>query len=111
MTSPVLQGVIAIVRSRSQLPLADIVGAIRAGGLDLVELTLTTPGALTAVGELRSARPDAPLGMGSIRTGLDARRAIDAGASFLVTPTFQPSVLDEARRDRVPVACGVKSRS
>jgi 2-dehydro-3-deoxyphosphogluconate aldolase/(4S)-4-hydroxy-2-oxoglutarate aldolase len=44
--------------------------------------------------------------MGSIRTGTDARRAIDAGATFLVTPTFQPSVLEEARRSDIPVACG-----
>jgi 2-dehydro-3-deoxyphosphogluconate aldolase/(4S)-4-hydroxy-2-oxoglutarate aldolase len=106
ITSPLLQGVIAIVRSRSELPLAEIIAAIRAGGVDLVELTLTTPGALAAVGEFRSAQPDVPLGMGSIRTGSDARRAIDAGATFLVTPTFQRSVLDEARRDGIPVACG-----
>jgi 2-dehydro-3-deoxyphosphogluconate aldolase/(4S)-4-hydroxy-2-oxoglutarate aldolase len=106
MTSLALDGVIAIVRSRSELPLAEIVDAIRAGGLDLVELTLTTPGALAAVSELRSAQPDIALGMGSIRTDRDARRAIDAGANFLVTPTFQPSVLTEAERDGVPVACG-----
>jgi 2-dehydro-3-deoxyphosphogluconate aldolase/(4S)-4-hydroxy-2-oxoglutarate aldolase len=105
-TSPVLQGVIAIVRSRLELPLIDIVGAIRQGGVDLVELTLTTPNGLAAVTEFRSANPAAALGMGSIRTGTDARRAIDAGATFLVTPTFQPSVLEEARRSDIPVACG-----
>lgn len=105
-TPPALQGVIAIVRSRSELPLRDIVAAIQQGGIDLVELTLTTPNALAAVAEIRSADPAGQLGMGSIRTGDDARRAIDAGATFLVTPTFQPSVLDEASRDGIPVACG-----
>jgi len=105
-TSAVLQGVIAIVRSRAELPLREIVAAIQRGGIDLVELTLTTPNALAAVTELRSANPGAALGMGSIRSGADARRAIDAGATFLVTPTFQLSVLNEARRDGIPVACG-----
>jgi 2-dehydro-3-deoxyphosphogluconate aldolase/(4S)-4-hydroxy-2-oxoglutarate aldolase len=102
----VLQGVIAIVRSKSELPLGDIIGAIQRGGIDLVELTLTTPGALAAIGRFRSSQPNTPLGMGSIRTAADARRAIDAGATFLVTPTFQPSVLDEAGRGGIPVACG-----
>ena len=106
MASAALRGVIAIVRSRVELPLSEIIAAIRQGGVDLVELTLTTPNALDAVTRFRSANPGSALGMGSIRTAPDARRAIDAGATFLVTPTFQPSVLAEAQRDSIPVACG-----
>lgn len=86
--------------------MGDIVAAIQRGGIELVELTLTTPGGLAAIGQFRSSQPNVPLGMGSIRTAADARRAIDAGATFLVTPTFQPSVLVEAGRDGIPVACG-----
>jgi len=96
--------VIAIIR----LPSAE--GAVRAGeilagaGLAAVEVTLTTPGALSAVSELRAALPASCLvGAGSVRTAEQAASARDAGAQFLVTPTVRPAVL--AATD-LPVVCG-----
>jgi 2-dehydro-3-deoxyphosphogluconate aldolase/(4S)-4-hydroxy-2-oxoglutarate aldolase len=105
-TTGQLRGIVAIVRSRQDIALEPIIDTIRSGGVELVELTLTTPGALDAVTRFRNSNPGLPLGMGSVRTGPEARRAIDAGATFLVTPTFQPKVLKEARRSGIPVACG-----
>ncbi|MEV0267970.1 bifunctional 4-hydroxy-2-oxoglutarate aldolase/2-dehydro-3-deoxy-phosphogluconate aldolase [Hamadaea sp. NPDC050747] len=96
--------VIAIIR----LPSAE--GAVRVGriladaGLPAVEITLTTPGALSAIGELRAAVAGACLvGAGSVRTPEQAISAREAGAEFLVTPTVRPAVLAAAE---VPVVCG-----
>jgi 2-dehydro-3-deoxyphosphogluconate aldolase/(4S)-4-hydroxy-2-oxoglutarate aldolase len=67
-------------------------------GLPAVEVTLTTPGALSAI----EAMPGV-LGAGSVRTPSQARQAQEAGAAFLVTPTVSPAVLAAAT---IPVVCG-----
>lgn len=96
--------VIAIIR----LPSAD--GVVRAGellagaGLTAVEVTLTTPGALSVLPALRAALPaSCLLGAGSVRTAEQAVDAKRAGAEFLVTPTFRPGVLGATG---LPVICG-----
>ncbi|NUO55800.1 MAG: bifunctional 4-hydroxy-2-oxoglutarate aldolase/2-dehydro-3-deoxy-phosphogluconate aldolase [Hamadaea sp.] len=96
--------VIAIIR----LPSAD--GAVRVGeiladaGLSAVEITLTTPGALSAISELRAAVAGRCLvGAGSVRTPEQAISAREAGAEFLVTPTVRPAVLAATE---LPVVCG-----
>ncbi|MCP2329290.1 2-dehydro-3-deoxyphosphogluconate aldolase/(4S)-4-hydroxy-2-oxoglutarate aldolase [Hamadaea flava] len=96
--------VIAIIR----LPSAE--GAVRVGeilagaGLSAVEITLTTPGALSAISELRAAVAGSCLvGAGSVRTPEQAMSAREAGAEFLVTPTVRPAVLAATE---LPVVCG-----
>ena len=101
-----LAGVIAIIRSARELDVPPIVDAIVDGGVSLVELTLTTPGALAAVAALHQRRPAAALGVGSVRDPGQARAAIEAGAAFLVTPTVDLDVLHTAAAAGVPVVCG-----
>ncbi|WBB69403.1 bifunctional 4-hydroxy-2-oxoglutarate aldolase/2-dehydro-3-deoxy-phosphogluconate aldolase [Micromonospora sp. WMMD812] len=107
MTSPHLGRVVAIVR----LPSPDAV--VRAGhelaeaGLDSIEVTLTTPGALDAVATLRAdLAGTCAVGAGSVRTPADVTAARDAGAQFLVTPTTRVEVLAEAAAADLPVVCG-----
>jgi 2-dehydro-3-deoxyphosphogluconate aldolase / (4S)-4-hydroxy-2-oxoglutarate aldolase len=74
-------------------------------GIRAVEITLTSPGALDAV--RRSVATGAALvGAGTVRDRETARRAVDAGAHYLLTPGVLPEVLDEARTLGVPVVCG-----
>jgi 2-dehydro-3-deoxyphosphogluconate aldolase/(4S)-4-hydroxy-2-oxoglutarate aldolase len=60
--------------------------ALLAAGFGVVELTATTPGWPDALQTLRRAHPDAVLGAGTVTTTADARRAVEAGADFLVSP-------------------------
>ncbi|MCO5994105.1 bifunctional 4-hydroxy-2-oxoglutarate aldolase/2-dehydro-3-deoxy-phosphogluconate aldolase [Actinoallomurus rhizosphaericola] len=70
----------------------DADGAVRAAetllaaGLTVIELTATTPGWADALAGLRRAHPAAVLGAGTVTTAEDARRALDTGADFLVSP-------------------------
>ncbi|MFG2058438.1 bifunctional 4-hydroxy-2-oxoglutarate aldolase/2-dehydro-3-deoxy-phosphogluconate aldolase [Micromonospora sp. NPDC048930] len=105
----VLRGarVIAIVR----LPAPDAVlracRELAATGLDALEVTLTTPGALDAIAALRAELGEAcAVGAGSVRSTTDVTRARDAGAQFLVTPTTREAVLAEAVTAGLPVVCG-----
>ncbi|MFI6638945.1 bifunctional 4-hydroxy-2-oxoglutarate aldolase/2-dehydro-3-deoxy-phosphogluconate aldolase [Streptomyces sp. NPDC050504] len=74
-------------------------------GIRAVEITLTSPNALDAV--RRSVATGAALvGAGTVRDRETARRAVDAGAHYLLTPGVLPDVLDEAGKLGVPVVCG-----
>jgi 2-dehydro-3-deoxyphosphogluconate aldolase/(4S)-4-hydroxy-2-oxoglutarate aldolase len=46
------------------------------------------------------------IGAGTVLNGLDARRSIDAGAQFLVTPIVAPDAIAEAVRAGIPIVCG-----
>ncbi|MEV8539607.1 bifunctional 4-hydroxy-2-oxoglutarate aldolase/2-dehydro-3-deoxy-phosphogluconate aldolase [Streptomyces sp. NPDC051572] len=100
-------GVVAVLRADSpeyQLPAARTLLDV---GLVCLELTLTTPGALQVLEQLRGELgKDADLGVGSVRTAEQARLSLDAGADFLVSPGFSAAVVEEARQAGVPVYPG-----
>jgi 2-dehydro-3-deoxyphosphogluconate aldolase/(4S)-4-hydroxy-2-oxoglutarate aldolase len=74
-------------------------------GLPLVEFALTTPDAPRLIE--RAARVDGiVLGAGTVMSARDARDAIAAGATFLLTPGLRPAVAEEAARHGVPVVLG-----
>jgi Entner-Doudoroff aldolase len=66
------------------------------GGFEVIEFTLTTPGALDLIGEF-SRRPGIVVGAGTVLTDDDARLAVEAGARFLVSPVVDETVIDAAK--------------
>ncbi len=98
--------VIAVVRLPSAEAALPVASAVHAGGIRLIEVTLTTDGALPSVGAIREAGLDGlAVGVGTVRTPAEARRALDAGAEYLVTPTTRVDVVDVTREAGVPVIC------
>ena len=76
-------------------------------GLVAMEVTMNTPGAEEIVRKCRLAVPEGrQLGMGTIRNVDEARRAVAAGAMFLVTPNLDTRVIDHARAAGVPIIVG-----
>ncbi len=65
------------------------------GGFEVIEFTLTTPGAFDLIGEF-SRRPGIVVGAGTVLTSDDARLAVEAGARFLVSPVVDEAVIDAA---------------
>jgi 2-dehydro-3-deoxyphosphogluconate aldolase / (4S)-4-hydroxy-2-oxoglutarate aldolase len=100
-------GVLAIVRYREPCDLGAVVDALRAGGIDSIEITADTPGALEAVAAAREA--GAPIGAGTIGTVEEARAFAGAGAAFLVSPGLVPQIVREGRELGVPTVPGVLS--
>jgi len=87
----------AILRTTDQ-PLANnAMSAAVEGGFRLVEFTLTTPGAFSLIQQF-SSQPDLRVGAGTVLTIEEARRAVEAGARFLVSPISDPEIITEARR-------------
>jgi 2-dehydro-3-deoxyphosphogluconate aldolase/(4S)-4-hydroxy-2-oxoglutarate aldolase len=92
-------GALAVVR----LPRADdvlpVARALHAGGVSAIEVTMTVPGALHAVERLaRECDAEILIGVGSVLDAPTVRRAVDAGARFIVSPVFRREVVDEAHR-------------
>ncbi|WP_283901467.1 bifunctional 4-hydroxy-2-oxoglutarate aldolase/2-dehydro-3-deoxy-phosphogluconate aldolase [Streptomyces pakalii] len=102
---PTPTGIVAIVRLSSPPP-DEILTALLEGGTPALEVTLTTPGAEETIAHWRERGSSALIGAGTVRTPDDARRAVRAGAQFLVTPTTSPTVLRVSAQAGVPVLCG-----
>lgn len=66
------------------------------GGLDVVEVPLSVPGALEVVARLVARHPAALVGAGTVMSAEDARHALDAGARFLLSPVLRPEVVEIA---------------
>ena len=86
----------AIIRTDDQGLASDAVKAAVAGGFRMVEFTLTTPNALRLISEF-SSNPDLLVGAGTVMSPRDAREAVNAGASFLVSPVCDPEVIAETK--------------
>ena len=88
---------VAIVRLTDGAALADVAAALVEGGITTLEFTLTTPAALDAVAQCRVRFGDAAvIGAGTVLDADEARRSLDAGAQFLVSPGFDPDVIAAA---------------
>lgn len=92
-------GVVAIVRLDSAGQLGEVARAIKAGGADVIEFTMTTPGALEIIAAASSEFGDQVLlGAGTVLDAETARAAILAGARFIVSPTLNGATVDLCHR-------------
>ena len=100
-------GVIPVVRARSSDEALAAVEAIRAGGIPILEMTLTVPGAIRIIAELtRRLGDDALIGAGTVLDADAARACIDAGARFVVSPALDIPTIEICRALHVPVFPG-----
>lgn len=77
------------------------------GGLPCAEITFRTAGAGEALRRIADAYPDMLLGAGTVLTPQQAREARDAGAKFVVSPGFNPAVVDYCQEQGIPIYPGV----
>jgi len=86
--------IIAVVRLDDYARAIDVARALVAGGITVLEFTLTGQGAIEAVSATRKAMGDAVcVGVGTVLKAEDADAAIDAGAQFAVTPAVLRQVI------------------
>lgn len=104
-------GIIAILRGDyTPENLLHIGDALLAGTVIAMEVTLNSPGALTALPLLRQHFGDTMLvGAGTVRTASQVRQAVNAGAQFLVSPNFEAETVAVARSQGVLHLPGVFS--
>jgi 2-dehydro-3-deoxyphosphogluconate aldolase/(4S)-4-hydroxy-2-oxoglutarate aldolase len=100
-------GVVAIMRANSSDQLLAAADAVLAGGVQAIEVTMTTPGALDVIRQATGKYgSDVLFGVGSVLDPETARAAILAGAQFVVCPTLNLKTIEICRRYTIPVIPG-----
>lgn len=94
--------VVAILRAEHAGRAEAVCDVLVENGVRCLELTLTTKGALDVVERLAARLPaDVELGVGTVLQAADVERAVDVGATFVVSPSVDPDVVAAALRRRV----------
>jgi 2-dehydro-3-deoxyphosphogluconate aldolase/(4S)-4-hydroxy-2-oxoglutarate aldolase len=100
-------GIVAVIRIKEPDKLRAVVDAISAGGIRALEVTMSVPGAVELIRQLAPTMPAGfLLGAGTVVDADTARRVIDAGAQYIVSPVFRREVIDACHRCEVPVMPG-----
>lgn len=98
---------VAILRARNADRFPVVIDTLTDAGIRAVEITFTTEGAVGAIEEFaRRKSDDVAVGAGTVLTADDARRAVDAGATYLISPAVCLDVISEGTRLGVPVLPG-----
>lgn len=100
-------GIVPAVRTSSSEHAQFAAEAVSRGGIPIVEITMTVPGALQVISSLARTFPDMLVGAGSVLDVETARRCLDAGAQFLTTDGLDLAVVEFAVKQHVVIFPGV----
>ncbi len=93
-------GLIPVLRAKSVAQGRAVVEAMIAGGVTVVEVTMTVPGAVDLLRELKKEYGEKLLlGSGTVTTAEQAQATIDAGAEFVISPSLHPEVIATTKKN------------
>jgi 2-dehydro-3-deoxyphosphogluconate aldolase / (4S)-4-hydroxy-2-oxoglutarate aldolase len=93
-------GIVPVVRAASPEQAILAAEAVACGGIPIVEITMTVPGAIQVIEELvRTLGSQVLIGAGTVLEAETADRCVEAGAEFLVSPGFDRETVEFARRN------------
>ena len=100
-------GVVPVVRASSAKLAIAAVQAICEGGIPIIEMTMTVPGAVDVIRQLSaSIGQEATIGAGTVLDADTAKRCLDAGAEFIVCPALDPGTVELAKREGILIMPG-----
>jgi 2-dehydro-3-deoxyphosphogluconate aldolase/(4S)-4-hydroxy-2-oxoglutarate aldolase len=100
-------GIVPVVRAESSREALAVIDAIKAGGIPILEITMTVPGAIGLIAEATAKYgSDVLIGAGTVLDAETARAAILAGASFVVSPSLNVETIRMCRRYSIAVCPG-----
>jgi len=104
-------GIVPVVRASSADEARFAADAVRQGGIAVVEITMTVPGATDVIRELVKTMPGVLVGAGTVLDVESARRCLDAGAQFLVSPGLDVPTVEFAVKQGVLIMPGALTPS
>jgi 2-dehydro-3-deoxyphosphogluconate aldolase / (4S)-4-hydroxy-2-oxoglutarate aldolase len=99
-------GLVPVLRAESEEQALALASAIAAGGVTVLEVTMTVPGAIRVMRRLAEERPDILIGAGTVLDAETARMCILEGAQFVVSPALNLKTIDMCHRYGVAVLPG-----
>jgi len=99
-------GLVPVLRAESEAQAMALSSAIADGGVTCLEVTMTVPGAVGVIARLAKERPEILLGAGTVLDVESAKRCLDAGAQFIVSPAFDEQTVAHCRKHEIAVLPG-----
>jgi 2-dehydro-3-deoxyphosphogluconate aldolase/(4S)-4-hydroxy-2-oxoglutarate aldolase len=100
-------GIVPVVRAETSAHAIAAAEAVAAGGVTIVEITMTCPDAIGVIRELvRTMGNQLLVGAGTVLNGDEAKKCLDAGAEFLVSPGFDLETVKYAGREGILMMAG-----
>jgi 2-dehydro-3-deoxyphosphogluconate aldolase/(4S)-4-hydroxy-2-oxoglutarate aldolase len=99
-------GLVPVLRAESVDQALTLAGAIAAGGVTVLEITMTVPGAIEVMRRLAATRPDILIGAGTVLDPETARMCILEGAQFVVSPALNLETIAMCHRYSIAVLPG-----
>jgi 2-dehydro-3-deoxyphosphogluconate aldolase / (4S)-4-hydroxy-2-oxoglutarate aldolase len=101
-------GIVPVVRASSSAEAHTAAEAVSKGGIPIVEITMTVPGAVEVIRDLakHSSPNELLVGAGTVLNPEQAQRCLDAGAQFLVSPGFNAKTVALAAAERRLIMAG-----
>jgi 2-dehydro-3-deoxyphosphogluconate aldolase/(4S)-4-hydroxy-2-oxoglutarate aldolase len=99
-------GLVPVLRAESEVQALVLASAIAAGGVTVLEVTMTVPGAIRVMRRLAEERPDILIGAGTVLDPETARMCILEGAQFIVSPALNTKTIEMCHRYGVAVLPG-----
>jgi len=99
-------GIVPAIRVTSAEDALFAAESVSRGGIPVVEVTTTVPGAVAVIREIRRAHPDIVVGAGTVLDAETAECCVAAGVHFLTSPGLHDSVMEVAARNNIAVMPG-----
>jgi 2-dehydro-3-deoxyphosphogluconate aldolase/(4S)-4-hydroxy-2-oxoglutarate aldolase len=99
-------GLVPVIRAETKDEAIRVIDAIEAGGIPLLEITMTVPGALSIIEAVRKREKSAVVGAGTVLDAETARACILAGAQFIVSPALNVGTIEMCRRYSIATLAG-----
>ena len=99
-------GLVPVLRAESADQGFALAEAILEGGVDVLEVTMTVPGAVALITRLVKEKPDILVGAGTVLDAESARACIGEGAQFIVSPAFDEETVAYCRKEEIAVLPG-----
>lgn len=105
------EGIVAVIRAESKEQGLKVVEAVKQGGIKMLEVTMTVPGAIDIIKELAEhyKNEDIAIGAGTVLDPETARICILAGARYIVSPSLNLDTVKLCNRYRIPIMPGIMS--
>lgn len=100
------EGIVPVVRASSPEEALFAAQAIAHGGISIVEITMTVPGAIEVIRDLVKTTTGILVGAGTVVNAEAAHKCIDAGAQFLISPGFNAGTVTAARERETLMMAG-----
>ncbi len=98
--------IVPVVRAHTAELALQASHAVAEGGIPIVEITMTVPGAVEVIRHLRASASELLIGAGTVLNAATARECVDAGAQFLVSPGFNRATVKFALGEGVLMIAG-----